>query len=199
MKFSILEIKELRMAISCQSKNDPRLALNGVCFDFSKFENMDDELIEGVPLVGTNGHIVVNSPVDIFNYDDLPFGKDLVLLIDGTIPKTAYSGEFHINGMSGILTLYKKGAGKPMKVIPLTVLNSSFPDYRRVMKRWGSVRVDTITFNPVYVADLVKASGVNEFSGVTMTFGNSDMNDAIIIEIKGFPKTEIIMMPIRNN
>jgi len=66
MKFEVVAIPELRMAMSAMAKKDVRYYLNGVLFDLKSFQDTDS-MVENVPLVATNGHVIIDSPINLTN------------------------------------------------------------------------------------------------------------------------------------
>jgi len=121
----------------------------------------------------------------------------LILFVDGIIPKTAFRGVFDVKEYGhGTLTLYKENANDPMKIIPVSMIDGKFPNYQQVMDVKGYKDVDEVSFNPIFLSDIVNASGV-KWSGIRMKFSNQDTNDLLVVEIQDFPKTKVGLMPMR--
>lgn len=196
IKFTTESITEIRMAQSCQAKKDVRYYLNGICFDFKDIEDDKSGIVCEVPVIGTDGHIIINIPVDINDTVNIPFGKELILQIEGVIPKTASKGVFELEGSGGTLTLYKSSDGSLMKILSVVVIDGRYPNYQCVMKETNFEEVMDIAFNPTLLANLVKAANI-PYDAVQLRFGGADMNEIIKVKINEYPDADIGIMPIR--
>lgn len=191
MKFSTMNIPELRLAMATKAKADVRSYLNGICFDLTG-ANDGDTLID-VPLVGTDGGILSKSLVRLDGCQDLPAGECLILDVAGTIPKTAELAVF--DTLAGTVTLSKKG--KVTNVLLLTVVDGTYPNYQRLLDstRLGEAAVDAIAFSVPYLYRVTQAVG-NKDGQVKLEFSEGG-NGMMGVTVYGMRESVIKLMPVK--
>lgn len=140
-----------RMARACVGKDDRRPYLNWLLIDFDKGE-----------VVGTDGHrLLVARCIEDAG------GRTGLLLVkpDRVIPKSWANIELHIDETAGTgLAVGQVGTARREVRILCEVsdeaVQGKYPDFHLILdKKRDKKAQETIAFNPMLVADLVKAAG----------------------------------------
>ena len=112
-KFSI-DAKIIRAAMTNQGKGDVRSYLNGIL------------LAKNGDVVGTDGHTLFKSYSQ--ELADAGLESDIIVSIDGTIPKTATQVNFDIAGGQVEAVMTNRN-----KLLAMTLIDGKYPDYMRVI------------------------------------------------------------------
>ena len=112
-KFSI-DAKIIRAAMTNQAKLDVRFYLNGIL------------LAKNGDVVGTDGSTLFKSYSQ--ELADAGLESDIIVAIDGTIPKTATQVTFDIAGKQCEAVMTNRN-----KLLAMTLIDGKYPDYMRVM------------------------------------------------------------------
>lgn len=146
-----IDAKLIRAAMSCQPTNDLRHYLNGIL------------LAKNGDIVGTDGHTLCKT--FSVNLQEAHLPEDLIVKIDGKIPKTAsvVSFEFTEERQSDGTPTYGHGIArcvlaKSEKIFSFTCIDGRFPDYKRVIptrdtmtKNGSASPLISGTYNPAYI------------------------------------------------
>ena len=191
----------VRAAQACAANNAVRYYLNGIC------------LTPNGEIVGCDGHTLFRSYAE--GIRDLKLAENLILSIDGTVPKGASVCTFEIKLFDGKPETYgtilkcsnpeRKTFGT--KIFMCEVIDGRYPNYQRVIpnatqtykgsaNHWSSG-----TFNASYLALVsllqIKPKG-EDFHGVTINLldGNSAMS--MTPNGDGWPVgTVLVVMPMQ--
>ena len=202
MKFTITQLPELRVAMATKATKDVRYYLNGICLDLADLpkEPTQDAALEA-KIIGTDGRIISVSPITLTEATGVPAGYELLLSIDGTIPKIASRAVIELpDGETqqyhpGTVTLYKENASIPVKVLSVRRIDGTYPDYRRVLVDDTKLEsTASMGLNPQYLDKLVKAAG-GRTPFVKLSFCGPD--NSMRVSLASMPETQITLMPVR--
>ena len=196
-----LPADDLRAAFQCISTEQTRYCLGGV-------------LIEADKLVALDGHqmLTIELPdgchvgTECFTQDmDAPEGAGFILSCDATdkaFKAKASGGDLRVYGdiETGILQfVINHGEGGEMSrvgVLEFTVIDGTYPDWRRVVAKGGG-GTNSVCYNPAVMARLVKAADVIEKGkGIRLTGGQSE-DDPIRVDFVASPRLRGTLMGMR--
>jgi len=156
MKFSTVSIRDFRLAQVCKApKHEVRYFLQGFMIKFHEGTNDPTAL-----LVSTDGTRLCKSEPTIsdLEIEEEQFDKEMIIDVDGVIPKLTTKLTFEINGSKGTVSVYTgKSPTRPIKVLPLTVIDATYPDWQQVLGSGNPLERKTIAFNPNLLADMATA------------------------------------------
>ena len=178
MNFTTPSIIELRLAMATQGHQDVRYYLNGIHINFEY----------GI-LTATDGSVLSRSPIEFAELDTPP--EEIILTIDGTIPKRADRAVFKIIEDTGEVSLFNEDV--LIKTLPLKVVDETYPDIDRILEPTGLgyVEVTEICFNVPHLTKISQATG-QPFAKLTFSDGG-----AMGVSLHGLPNTTIRLMPAR--
>jgi len=196
-----LPADDLRAAFQCISTEQTRYYLGGV-------------LIEADTLVATDGAqlIVIDLPggchvgAECFTQGmDSPEGAGFILSCDATDKAFKFNsktGDLYVYGdiETGILQfVINHGNGGEMSrvgVLEFTVIEGTFPDWRRVVAT-GDGGAPSLCYNPAVLARLVRASDViDKGQGIRLT-GGEHVGDPIRVDFVASARMRGTLMPTR--
>ena len=181
---------DFRMAQAATApKTDSRYYLRGLQINFGTGE-----------VTGTDGHRLATSKC--FSADA---ALTVIVRFDKAVPRNAETlrlvikaTDGHIeNGqiLDGDAMLFCHSTRGAETIIRGTIINGVYPDFERVVpKDVPGEPVPEITFNPLLIAELVKAAGFN-MPGCTFMFPVGD-SDAMRVKVRD-SDARIVIMPMR--
>lgn len=174
-----IDARFVRSAQLAQAKKDVRYYLNGFLLDTTGM------------IVATNGHYLYAG-----KYTSEPgVAADVIIRIDGVIPKSAGTVEFTFNENM------KEGVCKTntRKLFAFDVIDGEFPDWEKVKPVYTDEFTDGLVVNPVYLALLAKI--FPEKAGLIIQHGT----DREVIQISQESQSEyaensfFLLMPVKSD
>lgn len=202
---STKELNKLRVSMACMGNQDARYYLNGVMFQF--FKDSTD-----VRVVGTDGH---RMAADIIHMDeDHPddYSRpgwwtegeekcgELVVGIakKDKIPKRADRVEILFLDRQSPGTMSCYSGVDVLKVIPITVVDGSFPDWQRIIPKAGDIAVRSIGIDTRLLNEIAMAPTGLKWTQARLEFSH-EVEGALTVIIPGYSgdDTVIVLMPCR--
>lgn len=187
-KINELEIdaKLLRGAQLCQSKNDPRYYLNGICLSKAGY------------IYGTNGHALFRGELPDEVKKEIK--ENWILDIESVIPESARAVKIEfLSDKKGIISLYKGGLlnSDEFKHIYFKVIDGKYPEVDKMLSDIVEKRepVDHICINPDYVVIAHKV--FKKARGFVMNFAGSNSSVHCQTSHPDFGGIEMLIMPMR--
>jgi hypothetical protein len=133
-----------------------------------------------------------------------PQGAGFILSCDATdkaFKSNSKVGDLWVYGdiETGILQfVINHGEGGEMSrtgVLEFTVIDGTFPDWRRVVAK-GDGGAHSVCYNPTVLAKMIKAADVIEKGRAVRLTGGEDVGDPIKVEFHGLDRLRGTLMPV---
>lgn len=201
-----LPADDLRAALQCTSIGQTRYYLNGVFCTRQELVALDGHQMLQIAMPET---IHIGAECDT-QEGDVPGAGGFILQADATDKawKARTAGELWVYGdvTTGLLQFVDRDGpytpGEPCRrvgVVEFTVIDGTFPDYRRVIAQGGG-DCGTACYDPAVMQKLHKgASVLSDRRGgpaVRITTGKT-IGDTLLVEFKGLPQLRGTLMPYR--
>lgn len=180
--------KYLRLAQTCQGKNDVRYYLNGIL------------LSTGGDIVSTDGHRLAKTTHDDpeylaeLNRWSEQLDRNIIIEIAEKIPASAEQCTIDTDRMC-IHCISAKG--RPLKTFVIDTIDGKFPDYRQVLPSSPVEPTTQVGFNPKYLADAA-ILGSTGFPTVKLELRGEHTALTVYPNNNDWPKdTKMIIMPAR--
>jgi len=205
-----LPADDLRAAFQCISTEQTRYYLGGVLVEADTLAATDGAQLIAIDLPGgchvgaecfTQGMDAPRMP----GSTGTPQGAGFILSCDATdkaFKSGGKAGDLWVYGdiETGILQfVINHGKGGEMTrvgVLEFTVIDGTFPDYRRMMPR-GDGGAASLCYNPAVLAKLIKAADVIGKGRAVRLTGGATQGDPIRVEFKGLDRMRGTIIPMR--
>jgi len=205
-----LPADDLRAAFQCISTDPGRYYLNGVLVEADQLVAVDGNQMLTIDLqdgchVGagcfTQG---MDAPRMPGSTSTIPHGAGFILSCDSTDKafKAGKLGDLWVYGdiTTGILQFVINHGDTTTEmtrvgVLEFTVIDGTFPDWRRVAK--GDGGVTSMCYNPAVLAKLVRAADVIEKGRSIRLTSGAALGGPIRVEFKGLDRLHGTLMPVR--
>jgi len=205
-----LPADDLRAAFQCISTEQTRYYLGGVLIEADKLVALDGNQMLTIELpdgchVGTECFTQGMDAPRMPGFTGTPPGAGFILSCDATdkaFKSNSKVGDLWVYGdiETGILQfVINHGEGGEMSrvgVLEFTVIDGTFPDWRRVVAK-GDGGAHSVCYNPAVLARLIKAADVIEKGkGIRLTGGQSE-GDPILVDFAASARLRGTIMPMR--
>ena len=205
-----LPADDLRAAFQCVDINPTRYYLGGVLIEADKLVALDGNQMMTIELpdgchVGTECFTQGMDAPRMPGATGTPQGAGFILSCDATdkaFKSNSKVGDLWVYGdiETGILQfVINHGEGGEMSrtgVLEFTVIDGTFPDWRRVVAK-GDGGTSSLCYNPTVMARLIKAADViDKGKGIRLTGGQSE-GDPIRVDFVASGRLRGTLMPIR--
>jgi len=205
-----LPADDLRAAFQCVDINPTRYYLGGVLIEADKLVALDGHQMMTIELpdgchVGTECFTQGMDAPRMPGATGTPPGAGFILSCDATDKAFKYNskvGDLWVYGdiETGILQfVINHGEGGEMSrtgVLEFTVIDGTFPDWRRVVAK-GDGGASSLCYDPAVMARLIKAADVIEKGkGIRLTSGQSE-GDPIRVDFVASARLRGTLMPTR--
>ena len=205
-----LPADDLRAAFQCISTEEVRYYLCGVLIESNKLVALDGHQMLTIELpdgchVGTECFTQGMDAPRMPGATGTPQGAGFILSCDATdkaFKAKASGGDLWVYGdiTTGILQfVINDGEGGEMSrtgVLEFTVIDGTFPDWRRVVAK-GDGGAARLCYNPAVLGKLIKAADViNKGKGVRLT-GGEGVGDPIRVDFVASARLHGTLMPMR--
>jgi hypothetical protein len=205
-----LPADDLRAAFQCISTEQVRYYLGGVLIESDKLVALDGHQMLTIELPG--GHHVgtecftqgMDAP-RMPGATGTPQGAGFILSCDATdkaFKSNSKVGDLWVYGdiETGILQfVINHGKGGEMTrvgVLEFTVIDGTFPEWRRVVAK-GDGGTSSLCYDPAVLAKLIKAADVIGKGRAVRLTGGATPGDSIRVEFKGLDRVRGTLMPVR--
>jgi len=205
-----LPADDLRAAFQCISTEQTRYYLCGVLIEADKLVALDGHQMLTIELpdgchVGTECFTQGMDAPRMPGATGTPAGAGFILSCDATdkaFKAKAFGGDLWVYGdiETGILQfVINHGKGGEMSrvgVLEFSVIDGTYPDWRRVMAK-GDGGTSSMCYDPAVLGKLIKAADViDKGKGIRLT-GGATPGDSIKVEFKGLDRLSGTITPVR--
>ena len=205
-----LPADDLRAAFQCISTEQTRYYLCGVLIEADKLVALDGHQMLTIELpdgchVGTECFTQGMDAPRMPGATGTPAGAGFILSCDATdkaFKAKAFGGDLWVYGdiETGILQfVINHGKGGEMSrvgVLEFSVIDGTYPDWRRVMAK-GDGGTSSMCYDPAVLGKLIKAADViDKGKGIRLT-GGATPGDSIKVEFKGLDRLHGTLYPVR--
>ena len=205
-----LPADDLRAAFQCISTEQTRYYLCGVLIEADKLVALDGHQMLTIELpdgchVGTECFTQSMDAPRMPGATGTPAGAGFILSCDATdkaFKAKAFGGDLWVYGdiETGILQfVINHGKGGEMSrvgVLEFSVIDGTYPDWRRVMAK-GDGGTSSMCYDPAVLGKLIKAADViDKGKGIRLT-GGATPGDSIKVEFKGLDRLSGTITPVR--
>ena len=205
-----LPADDLRAAFQCISTEQTRYYLCGVLIEADKLVALDGHQMLTIELpdgchVGTECFTQRMDAPRMPGATGTPAGAGFILSCDATdkaFKAKAFGGDLWVYGdiETGILQfVINHGKGGEMSrvgVLEFSVIDGTYPDWRRVMAK-GDGGTSSMCYDPAVLGKLIKAADViDKGKGIRLT-GGATPGDSIKVEFKGLDRLSGTITPVR--
>ena len=205
-----LPADDLRAAFQCISTEQTRYYLCGVLIEADKLVALDGHQMLTIELpdgchVGTECFTQGMDAPRMPGATGTPAGAGFILSCDATdkaFKAKGFGGDLWVYGdiETGILQfVINHGKGGEMSrvgVLEFSVIDGTYPDWRRVMAK-GDGGTSSMCYDPAVLGKLIKAADViDKGKGIRLT-GGATPGDSIKVEFKGLDRLHGTITPVR--
>ena len=205
-----LPADDLRAAFQCISTEQTRYYLCGVLIEADKLVALDGHQMLTIELpdgchVGTECFTQGMDAPRMPGATGTPAGAGFILSCDATdkaFKAKAFGGDLWVYGdiETGILQfVINHGKGGEMSrvgVLEFSVIDGTYPDWRRVMAK-GDGGTSSMCYDPAVLARLIKSADVIEKGRPIRLTGGATPGDSIKVEFKGLDRLHGTITPVR--
>jgi len=198
-----LPADDLRAAFQCISTEQTRYYLGGVLIEADTLVALDGHQMITIDLPGGH-HVGAECFTQGMDAPRMP-GAGFILSCDATdkaFKSGGKGGDLWVYGdtTTGILQFVinygKGGEMSRVGVLEFTVIDGTYPDWRRVVAK-GDGGTSSVCYNPTVLAKLIKAADVIDKGRAVRLTGGATPGDSIKVEFKGLDRLHGTLYPVR--